>query len=160
MPPLQRHVDLGRAAFKALADEKWGVIGLRWRFVDCSRLGGSPATIAPRPKPVSPPSTPALPMPAAPSTTGTPAPSAAGKAGNSRPAVPPAAAPATGTPAADQPSQRAANAPKGSRAQPSWVRYAQRYAGLGGDGGGGGGYASAIQGLVDRWAGRYMQGAV
>lgn len=34
-----RHLDLGRQAFKQLATESWGVIGLKWRSVDCSKLG-------------------------------------------------------------------------------------------------------------------------
>lgn len=34
-----KHIDLGRAAFKQLAPERWGVIGLKWRVVSCSLLG-------------------------------------------------------------------------------------------------------------------------
>ncbi|KAI8472475.1 MAG: RlpA-like double-psi beta-barrel-protein domain-containing protein-containing protein [Monoraphidium minutum] len=34
-----KHLDLGRAVFRELAQERWGVVGARWRVVDCSRLG-------------------------------------------------------------------------------------------------------------------------
>ena len=44
---LPRHIDLGRAAFRLLADEKWGVVGLKWRAVSCDRLGSSGRTAAP-----------------------------------------------------------------------------------------------------------------
>ncbi|GBF90955.1 hypothetical protein Rsub_03810 [Raphidocelis subcapitata] len=138
-----KHVDLGRAAFKALADEKWGVIGLRWRYVDCSRLGGSPGTAAPLPKPAYNPA-----PPAAKPTTPKAAPSKATP-------PPPAAVPAVAQGAAPAASSPKAAAPRNGA--PSWARYAQRYAGGGGDGGD---YVSAIKGLVDRWAGRYVQGAV
>jgi len=39
-----RHIDLGRAAFKHLAPESLGVIGLKWRLVDCSKLGSTGST--------------------------------------------------------------------------------------------------------------------
>eukprot|EP00877_Chromochloris_zofingiensis_P008309 jgi/Chrzof1/3731/Cz13g06260.t1 len=34
-----QHIDLADNVFAQLADTKWGVIGLKWRQADCSRLG-------------------------------------------------------------------------------------------------------------------------